>query len=378
MRLPWFSWRINLSPFPGSRLVARDDMKKALVIFCCLSCFCPTFVDAVKVPGLYVAETAIMDQSAESRKAATRTCLRMVLVKLTGERYVSGKIALLPILEQAEKFVQQYHYREIQIETSEPAKSPATELHLVVKFDEETLNKSLRDSGIPVWDKERPSVLIWLVIERDNRRLFVGPEETPELLALLNERAQQRGVSILFPLMDLEDNARIQPSDVWGGFRGPITAASARYNADIILTASVLSPMRGIWEGRWRSYGDDRVNNEWMTETDLLEVALEEGIDGFIDTLATEFARTSIYTRLGDVEITVGDINSVEQYARLINYLKSLGSVSEIQVKEVRAGEVKLALTAHGGELVVVQTIGLGRTLEPVENIDGHYYRLIP
>ncbi len=353
-------------------------MKKALGIFCCLSLFYPVFVNAVKVPGLYEAETAITDQSAESRKAATRTCLGMVLVKLTGERNVSGKTALLPMLDRAGKFVQQYRYREIQIDEPEPGAPPATELRLAVKFDEDTLNRSLRESGIPVWDKERPSVLIWLVIERENRRLFASLEETPGLLELLYKRAGQRGILILFPLMDLEDNARIQPSDVWGGFREPVMEASSRYKADVILTASVMSPIAGIWEGRWRSYGGDRINNEWMTETDLLEAALEEGIDGVIDTLAAEFSRTSVYTRLGGVEITVGDINTVAQYARVINYLKSLSSVSEIQVKEVRAGQVKLALTAHGGELVVVQTISLGRTLEPVENIGDHYYRLIP
>ena len=37
-------------------------------------------------------------------------------------------------------------------------------------------------------------------------------------------------------------------------------------------------------EGRWRSYRHDGLNHEWETETDLLETALEEGFEGFIDT----------------------------------------------------------------------------------------------
>ncbi len=327
---------------------------------------------------MYEAETLVVDQSAESRKAATRVCLRMVLVKLTGERNALEKIALTPLLNQSEKFVRQYRYKEIQIGTSGPDATPATELRLSVKFDEETLNKSLRESGIPVWGRERPSILLWVVIERANRRLFASLEETPELLELLYKRSEQRGISIIFPLMDLEDDAQIQPSDVWGEFKEPVMAASARYNADIILTASIMSPAEGIWEGRWTTYRGDKAYNEWVTEADLLEVALEEGMDGAADMLAAEFARASVYTRLGDVEMVIGDVNSVDQYAQVINYLKSLSSISEIHVTEVQAGKMKLALTVHGGELAVVQAVSLGRVLEPVENIGVNYYRLIP
>ena len=354
-------------------------MNKVLWLVCCLSCLCTLPVHAIKVPGLYEAEVIVANQSSEDRTAAIRACLGRVLVKLTGERNVSGSIELQPILDQADIFVQQYRYREIQMEASAmPAASLPTKWSLAVKFDEENLNQSLRASGIPVWDKERPSILIWLALERTNRRLFADADSEPELLDLVHDLAQQRGVSILFPLQDLADRTQIQPGDIWLGFQEPIVAASARYNADIILTASVNSPVPGIWEGRWRSYGSDGLNHEWTTETDLLEVALEEGVNGFVDILTAEFVRTGSYTLLGDIEITVGDVNSVEQYSRLIEYLQSLSSISEVHVKEVRVGEVKLALTAHGGEPVVVQTISLGRTLEPVENPGGHYYRLIP
>ena len=364
-------------PFPD--FIKPEGVKKILQVFCCLACLCPQFVHAIKVPGLYEAETIVSSQSNEGRPAAIRACLGMVLVKLTGTRDVSAESALEPILDQAERFVQQYRYQEIQAEI--PAlygPDPAPRWRLAVKFDEENLNNSLRDSGIPVWDKERPSILVWLALERSNRRLFAEAGREPELLAIVQEVAQRRGVSILFPLYDLDDRVKIQPGDVWLGFHEQIMAASARYRADAVLTASVSAPVPGIWEGRWRSYGKDGLKYEWTTETDLLELALEEGFDGFVDALAYEFVHSGSYTQLGDIEITVGAVDSVDQYARLLNYLESLSSVSRIHVKEVRAGEVTLALVAHGGEQAVVQTINLGRTLEPVESPDGHYYLLNP
>ena len=352
-------------------------MKKILCMICCLSCLFPLSVAAIKISGLYEAETVVSNQSGDSRQAAIRACLGMVLVKLTGVRQVSGQTALEPILDQAEKFVRQYRYRELELDM--PASpGPAPGWRLAVKFDEDNLNSSLRALGIPVWGRERPSILVWLALERSNRREFAEPGRDPELLAIVNEAARRRGVSVLFPLYDLDDRAQVQPGDIWLDFREQIMAASARYQADVVLTVSVRSPAPGIWEGRWRSYGSGGLGYEWRTETDLLEVALEEGFDGFVDTLAYDFVRSGNYTLVRDIEITVGAVNSVEQYARLLDYLESLSSVSSIHVKEVRTGEVLLALSAHGGEQAVAQTINLGRTLEPVESPDGHYYLLNP
>ena len=359
--------------------VQIEGMKKALRIFCCLWCLGPLLAHAIKVPGLYEAETVVSDQSSAGRTAAIHACLGKVLVKLTGKRDVSAEPELRSTLDQADKFVQQYRYREVQKETPATAATPPPpEWRFAVKFDEENLNKSLRESGVPVWGRERPSILIWIVLEQANRRSFAAPESAPELLKLVHTLAEQRGIPILFPLQDLDDKRQIRPGDVWLGFQEPVMAASARYNADIVLTASVSSTVAGIWEGRWRSYANNGVSHEWTTQTDLLEVALEEGFNSFVDILIAEFVRTSNYTLLGDIEITVADVNSFGHYAGLINYLKSLSSISEVHVKEVRTGEVKLALTAYGGEPVVVRTISLGRTLQPVENLDGHYYRFIP
>lgn len=354
-------------------------MKKFLCMTCCLACLSPPPISAIKVPGLYEAEVIVNSQSTEGRLAAIRACLGRVLVKLTGIREAPAETGLQPILERAEQFVRQYRYRETQVET--PAlygPSPEVKWRLSVTFDEENLNSALRTLGIPVWDKERPSVLVWLALEQANRRSFAEPGDDRDLLAIARNAAQRRGVSILFPLQDLVDRMRIQPADIWLGFHETIMAASARYNADMVLTASMSSPVAGVWEGRWRSYGYDGIRDEWRTETDLLEAALEEGLGDFVDALANEFVGGGVHALAGDIEITVGSVNTVEQYARLLDYLGSLSSVSRIHVKEVRTGEVSLALTAHGSEQTIVQTISLGRTLEPVEVPEGHYYRLLP
>jgi len=70
---------------------------------------------------------------------------------------------------------------------------------------------------VPIWGKQRPSTLVWLVVEDEGGRRLIGTDEESEYLSVLKERASVRGIPMLIPLLDLEDNARLKPSDVWGG-----------------------------------------------------------------------------------------------------------------------------------------------------------------
>ena len=59
-----------------------------LIIFWVL----PLPVFAMRVPGLYTAEVPVPDQSEKNRDEAVQTALRMVLVKLTGDRFAGAPV----------------------------------------------------------------------------------------------------------------------------------------------------------------------------------------------------------------------------------------------------------------------------------------------
>ena len=52
-----------------------------------------------------------------------------------------------------------------------------------------------------------------------------------------------------FPILDLEDTARISAAEVWGGFLRRIGEASQRYEPDVVLTARIREESDG--EGKW-------------------------------------------------------------------------------------------------------------------------------
>ena len=343
-----------------------------LLVFCCL----PLVVFAASVPGLYEAQVPVLNQEQGYRDAAVKSAMRIVLVKLTGDRNAASRTALSPLILDAEKYLLQYRYIETPPAQTESGDNVDT-LQLWVRFDETALNAALRDLGIPVWGKERPSILVWLAVEDATGRHLVSLEEKPDYVDVLERKAKSRGIILVFPLLDLEDTSKLRASDVWGGFQRPILDASRRYHADTVLVGRVESPVPDIWEGQWTAYTGDTINS-WSAEGDLPDAVLDEGIDGVVDMLASVFTESLTPAETAGVELEIDNVTTVAEYARVLKYLNALSSVTDVQVEKAAAGRMVFSLTAHGGEVAVKQAIALGRTLEPMDSGGKNIYRLLP
>ena len=349
---------------------------KNIAVFLILGLVFTSFsVNAVRVPALYEAEVPVSGQQANSRRDAIGMAMKMVLVKLTGDRNAPGRTALIPVIETAEKYVQQYRYVEVTQPSGPDALGTEFQLRLRIRFDESNLNNALRDLGIQVWGRERPSILVWMAMQNENVRKILNPEEDPDYFSIADQTARTRGIVLMFPLFDLEDSSSLRVSDIWGGFQAPVLNASRRYYPDTILTGRIESLVPGIWEGSWTAYiGEDR--HSWTTEGSYPEAVFSEGVDGVADLLAVRFAQGDVLSD-GDIQIKVLDVNTVDQYARALGYLESLSTVARVEVKEVSHGNIVLILTAHGGGQAITQAINFGRVLEQVAG-NNNTYRLLP
>jgi hypothetical protein len=248
------------------------------------------------------------------------------------------------------------------------------QLTLWARFNEATLDSALRDYAVPVWGQVRPATLVWLVMQEGQRRQFVGLEDAAGFTAKMSNRAQARGIILRYPLFDSEDTSVLKEADVWGGFIGPIKQASERYGADVILTCSLENTTAG-WQGHWSAIIQDEVNS-WTTMGEQPEQVLQDGIDGLVDTLASHYIQATTGSLASGIEIVVKDINDFEQYSKVLKYLRTLNSVTDVDVKIVEPGSVTFSLTATGSELVVQRAIELGRTLESLTS-GGSPYRLL-
>ena len=326
-----------------------------LYVFICLP------VHGMQVFGLYQTSVPVSDALALTQKSAIKQALIQVLIKLTGDLNIGKSSGIASLIGRADRFVQQFRYQDGSL--------------LWVQFDEAALNNALRTHGLNIWGRERPSILVWLAYELNEDRRLANFEDTPEYFTMLDKPATARGISLLFPLLDLEDTSRISADDIWGGFEEPILVASNRYQADVLMAGRLVQISSALWECRWLIYIGDQ-SMRWTNRGELVDIVLEEGVNELVDRLAAQYANTSS-TRTEIIELLVANINRLDDYAYVLAYLESLQSVSSVQVKRVMRDSVAFELFSHSGINAINQSIALGKILEPLAGGEQLNYRLL-
>ena len=327
---------------------------------------------AIRVSGLYQATITVSDESESKRRVALKQALGKVLVKVTGDRNINNSTTANLLHQRSEQFVQQYRYNQNTNEWGQD--KSATELW--VQFDENALDAALKTYGVNVWGKERPSILVWLVCQNDKNRYFASLENSSEYLNILEKRAAARGIRLLFPLLDLQDTSQISVTDVWGSFMEPIIKASNRYQPDAILAGKFSQILPALWESNWAVYMNEEVIS-WTTQSEIADIALEEGIDELIDKLVSQYSNIEKQDYKA-VDISISNIDSLDRYAQAILYLKSLKSVTKVSVKRISLNYVVFELIGDQGIEGIQQAISLGKKLQFVEGSDDIEYRLLP
>ncbi|OFC68681.1 DUF2066 domain-containing protein [Alteromonas confluentis] len=173
------------------------------------------------------ASVAVENQSSRTQRAATRTALEQVVVKITGQRDALKQASVRTMLSEPQRYLRAYRFEMNN-----------GELFYVGEFDSQTVTQELREAGLPIWGQRRPDTLIWLATQDDNsNREIISDGTANDITEALREVATERGVPVVFPLMDLDDSLSISVYDVWGRFAVSLKEASARYQPDYIVGA---------------------------------------------------------------------------------------------------------------------------------------------
>lgn len=348
-------------------------MRRIIFLIPCLLFWCQS-VQAAVIDGLYEAEVPVPDQSAENHKKGLSEAMLDVLVKLTGDSNVQGRQVAEYLTGEAEKYVQQYKYRNKPV-IRENQLTLDQQLYLWVSFNPQALDQALQKYDIPQWGKVRPATLVWLLVQDGQERKFIGLEDDAGYTAIMESQAQARGIALLHPLLDSQDRSLLQEADVRGGFMGPVREASRRYTPDAILVGNVLHTDDGMWEAEWTYLMNDE-QKTWAVDGDQADVVLKDGINQLTDILASRYVQAVAYGyQESGIEITVKDINDFDQYSKVLKYLRTLNSVTSVDVKTVEPGSVTFLVASTGGELVIQRAIELGSLLQSMTGT-GSPYRL--
>ena len=299
-------------------------------------------------PDLHTVRVPVEEQG--NLDPALARAMREMLVMATGLRRPETFPGVEEALANPEGFVQQYLFE------SDP------EFGLTVRFDEGAVARLVERLRLGWWSRVRPLVVVWLVVEDERGRKSYLDSASPEAAAAV-AAADERGLPLLFPLLDIEDRVALPAFTAWGGFPEPIRRASDRYAADAVLVGRAYRGESGRWQARWSLLGD--AADDFGTTGEGLETAAAEGVHQVADRFAARFARRGEAAAPAPAPITVAGVERLEDYARVLRYLASIDIVESLQVARVEPSRVRLVLRVRGGRPALAELIAFGRTLVP-------------
>ena len=343
-------------------MIQRIVSQAAWVLFAlALLVSLPSAPEAAVVEGLYVTQVEVADDGRQARERAYRRALREVLVRVTGDSAIMERPAAATILDQASRAVQQFSY--VDVEDGEGS-ADEEQKALRVRFDARLIQRLVKQNGLPFWGSQRPAVLAWVAVDDGSRRYLVGEQtDAGDTVARwLFDAADQRGIPVLLPLMDLQDQRTIRFADVWGGFDDVVRQASQRYGEELLATLR-LGREGGRWTARWRLSADSPATGRVRGASG--EAAMSAAMDEMADVLGGMFAVTATPGDGRFVEIVVHGIRGVDALAETTRYLESLDLVTDLVPLGVQGEEIRFRLTTVGSREQLERTLRLADHLRP-------------
>lgn len=324
---------------------------------------------AVEVATLYTAQVALDEEQGDPRSEAYKAALGEVLLRVSGTQLSSDPEMIELLFPSPASYVVQFR--------------PGEDDTLWVSFDGEAIEQVLRQSGQTVWGSERPLTLIWLAVDwgQGDREIIAAgdPDQSRDsgrsidrdrqLRQRVMDMAERRGLPVLFPLLDTEDQRNVTFSDIWGGFDEQLLVASERYEVDSVLVGRIRPDSNQ--RNRWNYYfaDDERV---WSGEPEMV-------LGLVADKLADEFA-ISGDAPLEYVNLGVSGIDSVEAYGEIQNLLAATNVIESFAISEVVGDRIQFRVEAVGGLDRLRRTLRLNGLIEqngfdgdrfPIESLDS-------
>ncbi|WP_430010108.1 DUF2066 domain-containing protein [Methylophaga lonarensis] len=329
---------------------------------------------ASAVSNLYQATAAVESQSEADRKALTPELLRKVLLKIVGDSGALEQADLSALMEDADRFVQQYHYARINVDDDW---TQPDQLALTLTFDETSLSNAINRTGLPQWGLQRPEVLIWVAIDDGEQRQLVSEmSDAHDVIRHLKQAGQERAMPIFFPVMDLQDQTQLTFNDIWTGDNDAVRNASERYGASVIAVARVQIRDEDA-QVSWQALINDETLR-WQSEGRQM-AAIKMGLGELTDQLARKMGQVVSSGPQQEIEITVTEVRDFSDYSRVLGYLNRLPAVSSVSVINLADNELRLALSIRGEPSALRQTLAFGQVLRSDGQQDEQQrYRLLP
>lgn len=360
---------------------------------------------------IYRADTLVQSQAESERNAAARASFGEVIVRVSGQRSALENPVIKAALPKAQNYLFGFSYKSSTEKITVDGKTVSA-IGLQLNYEPQAIEQLLRQAQLPVWPATRPKVLVWLVA-KDQTGLRLVPEVVD--LQAMQLQAHYRGLPLVTPKMDLEDNLSLTADDLWALNVEKIKAASLRYKADAILvgrytpyslgpippavvadpaasgvptdelvassesssTSSVAAEavaetgaapvIQGPWVGDWLLVHGSS-NPAFADETPDVKGLFTLAVDRAADYFAGQYAILPSNQGPQTIMLRISNITSFGDFKQAQTYLDDLAMVQRMEVVKVNAEGLLVRLFTQGDVKLLMSTLALGRHLAPLQS----------
>lgn len=342
-------------------------MRSLFMFFTCLILMIMSQdVLAVEMQSIYKASIPVTSQSDENKNIALQKGLEQVLIGVSGNEHILDNPKLKTSLAHAEDLAEEFSYAP-----SPPESAKTTPYLLVVRFDQEQVDKLLRDAGTSMWGQNRPLILVWLAYEGPNHPVDIVDSSGNTIESSLLDSAKKRGLPLIFPVMDVTELGQISATNIINKNLDQLKQASQRYASNAILIGHVTATATGA-SSQWQlMLGADQWS--WnITGKDAAEVftGLANNIS---DTLAGRYSTVVTNAVQSHITLKVVGLNQQADISQLMKYLQQLTPVAGVQLQSVAGDAILLDVNLRSSPQAFVQAASLGTNLQPItgDSVDG-------
>jgi len=274
--------------------------------------------------------------------------LQQVLIKVSGNAQVNALDESKQLLKKTQSLLSQFGYRNFE-----------DTRYFVAVFDQGKINQALKDMQQPIWGETRPQTLVWLIVDGNSKRSLISDnminnDQGDVLSSTLKREQLQRGISLRFPLLDLDDNLAVSVSDVSGRFYDQIAQASLRYDARHFIVAKLRQQDTQIWNLDWALvYANPQSKKNQVVASEQLrgnnDVVLSKMSNAIADYYAGQYAILETDADKFSQSIYVSGISTLHQYEALNQMLSGILAIASYKVVSVEAKQVKINIKVNGG-----------------------------
>ena len=408
--------------------IAMNSLRAVIVYL-----LCAQLVLASESVDLFTTTIDVESESRQERVIASRTALKMLLIRVTGDKSALENYPLLASrLTNADRYIASFSYQTVKVnplidklDTSEGSfydamdipsdglfdDSPELDLsdsldkavdyvttnpnttvdnnavlsqavipevkdvlRLNIVFQGDAIKVLLVQAGAPFWQANRPGVLVWLVAQSGDQQRMINAELAPQFFSALNQAAKARGVPLIQPLLDLEETSQISAADLWDLSMPVIYSASQRYDNGAILVGKLSQAYDKSWFGQWMLLyrGDRQIENYRGTE---LADFFTLGSDLVADRLAADYAvAVNQAQRNNNLTIKFSGIRDHTDYLALSEYLRQVPALKTIQLSHIDGEHCYFSLEGNDDIDQLRALIELNGRLVPASNRSNDSY----